>query len=167
VFGLIEAPVRFDFMTPGNTRVEPDRELIPFALVRATLDRHVFVSTTYSKAVLRVAAELVCEQNPLCDYFPSYEIITSPYARGANTDDCREVTEAGVKNVMSVFFRHYGGIGSETPVPLKPAAEDPTQTVSEDHGERDGGPVRRGTDKTTSDSIIDHEVPSKNCEEET
>jgi hypothetical protein len=39
VFGLLEAPVRFDFMTPTNSLVEPDRELIPHALVRATLER--------------------------------------------------------------------------------------------------------------------------------
>ena len=80
------------------------------------VDRHVFVSTTYSKSVLRVAAEQVCAHNTLCDYFPSYEIITSPYARGAYFGpDCREVTEVGVQQVMSTFLRHYGEGGAVAP----------------------------------------------------
>jgi hypothetical protein len=39
VFGLLEAPVRFDFMTAGSAQVEPGRELIPYALVSGTLER--------------------------------------------------------------------------------------------------------------------------------
>jgi hypothetical protein len=39
VFGLLEAPVRFDFMTAGHSNVEPGRDLIPYAMVRSTLER--------------------------------------------------------------------------------------------------------------------------------
>jgi hypothetical protein len=39
VFGLLEAPVRFDFMTASDSSVEPGREVIPYALVKATLER--------------------------------------------------------------------------------------------------------------------------------
>jgi hypothetical protein len=39
VFGLLEAPVRFDFMTPQQSAVEPGRSVINYALVRATLER--------------------------------------------------------------------------------------------------------------------------------
>lgn len=39
VFALMEAPVRFDFMTPDDPSVEPGRKLVPYALVRATLER--------------------------------------------------------------------------------------------------------------------------------
>lgn len=39
VFGLLEAPVRFDFMTPASSEVEPDRALIPYSVVRSTLER--------------------------------------------------------------------------------------------------------------------------------
>jgi hypothetical protein len=39
VFGLLEAPVRFDFMTSSDNRVEPERQVINYALVRATLER--------------------------------------------------------------------------------------------------------------------------------
>jgi hypothetical protein len=98
-----------DFIRRRNPQVKFLVTVSPVPLNATMVGRHVFVSTTYSKAVLRVAAEQVCANNPLCDYFPSYEIITSPYARGAYFGpDCREVTEAGVQQVMSTFLRHYG-----------------------------------------------------------
>jgi hypothetical protein len=39
VFGLLEAPVRFDFMTAASSKVEPEREVIPHVLIKATLER--------------------------------------------------------------------------------------------------------------------------------
>jgi len=38
LLGLIEAPSRFDFMTATSGAIDPDREFIPHALVRATLE---------------------------------------------------------------------------------------------------------------------------------
>jgi GSCFA family len=100
----------FDFIRARNPSVKLLLTVSPVPLNATAEDRHVFVATTYSKSVLRIAAERLCQTNPFCDYFPSYEIITSPYARGAYFGpDCREVTEAGVEHVMSVFLRHYGG----------------------------------------------------------
>ena len=75
------------------------------------LERHVLVSTTYSKAVLRVAAEEICATWPQVDYFPSYEIITAPQVRGRYyAADARAVLEEGVRHVMGVFFRHYTSV---------------------------------------------------------
>ena len=79
----------------------------PVPLAATALDRHVLVSTAYSKAVLRVAAESLASSLPEVYYFPSYEIITAPFSRGRYySDDLRTVTEAGVEHVMSLFFRH-------------------------------------------------------------
>jgi len=70
--------------------------------------RHVWTSTTYSKAVLRLAAQAAYEKFDFVDYFPSYEIITSPHARGRYfADDLREVLPLGVQHVMRVFSHHY------------------------------------------------------------
>jgi hypothetical protein len=79
----------------------------PVPLAATALDRHVLVSTTYSKAVLRVAAESLASSLPQVYYFPSYEIVTAPSSRGRYyAEDLRSVTEAGVDHVMSLFFRH-------------------------------------------------------------
>ena len=100
-----------DFIRNRNPAVKLIVTVSPVPLNATAVDRHVFVSTTYSKAVLRVAAEQVCANNKFCDYFPSFEIITSPYARGEYFGpDCREVTEKGVHHVMSTFLKHYGDL---------------------------------------------------------
>jgi len=97
-----------DFIRERNPAVRFLMTVSPVPLNATAIDRHVYVSTASSKATLRVAAEVICSQNPQCDYFPAYEIITSPFARGSYFGpDCREVTEAGVQHVMSTFIRHY------------------------------------------------------------
>jgi len=94
--------------------VNPDVQILltvsPVPLIATYENRHVWVSTTYSKAALRVAADVAerCYRSVI--YFPSYEIITSPAAGGRYyADDLRQVTEIGVKHVMRVllntFFR--------------------------------------------------------------
>lgn len=101
-----------DFIRARNSSANFIFTVSPVALNATAENKHVFVATTASKAVLRAAAEVVCSGNRACDYFPSYEIITSPYVRGRYfAPDCRSVTEAGVEHVMRVFFRHYGNIG--------------------------------------------------------
>jgi hypothetical protein len=91
----------------------PDLRLIltvsPVPLVATMEDRSVLASTTYSKSVLRVAAEEVAARYEGVDYFPSYEIITGNHTRGRYfDDDLREVTAEGVAHVMRLFLRHYG-----------------------------------------------------------
>jgi len=79
----------------------------PVPLVATAAPRHVLVSTTYSKAVLRVAAEEIAASHPQVYYFPSYEIITGSHA-GQNyfAPDRRSVTPQGVGHVMRVFMAH-------------------------------------------------------------
>jgi hypothetical protein len=77
----------------------------PVPLVATAANRHVVVATTYSKSVLRVAAEEAAASQKNVSYFPSYEIITSPHARGAYFgEDGRSVTQNGVDHVMRVFM---------------------------------------------------------------
>jgi hypothetical protein len=80
----------------------------PVPLIATYERRHVLVSTTYSKAALRVAADEAERMLGNVIYFPSYEIITSPAAGGNYyADDLRQVTEQGVKHVMRVFSKHF------------------------------------------------------------
>lgn len=97
----------------------------PVPLIATFANRHVLVSTTYSKSVLRAAADEVLKSEPAVDYFPSYEIITGPHARGGYfEDDLRSVRREGVDHVMRVFFRHYTDGTQSTPTPAPaPATE--------------------------------------------
>jgi hypothetical protein len=80
----------------------------PVPLAATAENSHVLVATTYSKAVLRVAAETIAKNHSQVAYFPSYEIITGAFNRGAYfAPDLRSVTEAGVGHVMRLFLNHY------------------------------------------------------------
>ena len=87
----------------------------PVALAATAEDRHVLLSNTYSKAVLRVAAETLVRRHPgAMAYFPSYEIITGIHNRGAYVlDDLRSISEIGVAKVMAMFARHATDVADE------------------------------------------------------
>ncbi len=97
----------------------------PVPLVATYEPRHVLVSTTYSKAALRVVADMVAGSEPDVCYFPSYEIVTGPQARGRYfAEDLRSVTAEGVARVMEIFSRHF--LGEEgTPKAVQAATEVP------------------------------------------
>ena len=122
-----------DFVRSINPTVKFILTVSPVPLNATALDRHVAVSTAYSKAVLRVVAEQVCNANDRCDYFPSYEIITSPITRSAYfEDDAREIRKEGVNHVMSLFLKHYaerpaGSAGVPKIAPRKEARPKPTR----------------------------------------
>lgn len=91
-----------------NSNVRILLTVSPVPLNATYMPRNVWTSTTYSKAVLRAVAGDAATELSYVDYFPSYEIVTSPQAHGRYfEDDLREVTNVGVKHVMRVFDRHY------------------------------------------------------------
>jgi len=89
-----------------NPRIRVILTVSPVPLAATAEQRHVWTATTLSKAVLRVAAEEIARR-PGVVYFPAYEIVTSPAARGSGFEaDLRSVTPEAVDHVMRVFFRH-------------------------------------------------------------
>jgi hypothetical protein len=83
----------------------------PVPLAATASGNHVLPATIYSKSVLRAAAQEAAEDLPGLFYFPSYEIVTGPQARGRFfADDLREVTEEGVGHVMRVFLHGAAGV---------------------------------------------------------
>jgi len=80
----------------------------PVPLIATYKNQHVLTSTTYSKSVLRVAAEEICNQHKHIAYFPSYEIITGSYTKGRYFEDnLRGIKNSGINHVMRLFFKHY------------------------------------------------------------
>ncbi|MDB6176678.1 GSCFA domain-containing protein [Paracoccus sp. Z330] len=81
----------------------------PVPLTATASDSHVLPATQYSKATLRAAAGDMASAHEQVDYFPSYEIVTNPAARGRfYADDLRRVTDAGVATVMKAFLAAHG-----------------------------------------------------------
>lgn len=113
--------------------IRPDLRVLltvsPVPLKATFEDRHVLVSTGYSKAVLRVAAGSVSDTVAGVDYFPSYEIVTGIQAGpGVWADDLRSVTPDGVSRVMAELARAYLDQAAEaamapTPAPVAPTAD--------------------------------------------
>jgi GSCFA family len=107
-----------------NPKIRMILTVSPVPLAATAEPQHVWTATTYSKAVLRVAAEEMARR-PGVVYFPAYEIVTSPAARGGYFEaDLRSVTAAGVDHVMRVFFRHLVDPDAGTvPAEAAPAAD--------------------------------------------
>lgn len=108
----------FDLIREQNPRARFILTVSPVPLAATAEPRSVLVSTTVSKAVLRVAADLIQAAHHNVAYFPSYEIVTGPHARGRYfAPDLRSVTPEGVEHVMRLFMRHYAGAAASAPVP--------------------------------------------------
>jgi len=91
----------------------------PVPLAATASGNHVLPATIYSKSALRAAAQEAAEDLEGVFYFPSYEIVTGPQARGRFfAEDLREVTEEGVEQVMRVFLHH--ATGEERPAAGRP-----------------------------------------------
>lgn len=97
----------FDTLRSINPTAKIILTVSPVPLIATFRNQHVLVSNTYSKSVLRVAAEQVAECFDNIMYFPSFEIITNPSTGSMYfEDDLRSVSQAGVQHVMRVFFKH-------------------------------------------------------------
>ena len=82
----------------------------PVPLTATASGDNVLVATTYSKSVLRAACGSMISKFDDVDYFPSYEIIASPAARGYFYEpNMRSVNKNGVQHVMKTFMRAHAG----------------------------------------------------------
>lgn len=125
--GVQEVTEDLNLLLTKLKRVNPDAKVVltvsPVPLVATATQQHVLQATVYSKSVLRVAAEDVADTAGWIQYFPSYEIIIGPHARGDYFGlDRRSVTEQGVDHVMRVFFLEMTNLGvpqMETPSQLQ------------------------------------------------
>ena len=114
--------------------VNPQAKVIltvsPVPLVATASGGHALVATTYSKAVLRVAASETVQRCGDVAYFPAFEIITGTFNRGAYfAPDCRSVTEEGVAHVMRLFLRHFAEKMVELPAPAPSAVDVHTSVM--------------------------------------
>jgi hypothetical protein len=77
----------------------------PVPLEATASEQNVILATTYSKSVLRAAAGQLYQSYDDVDYFPSYEIFTSPLFKGQfYEENMRDPTPEGIARAMTLFF---------------------------------------------------------------
>ncbi|HZO93397.1 MAG TPA: GSCFA domain-containing protein [Candidatus Baltobacteraceae bacterium] len=90
----------------------------PIPLAATMEPRHVLQASTYSKSVLRVAAETVRESRERVDYFAAYEIVASAcLGLDAYAANRRDVNDDAVDRVMRSFFEAYAQPEPEAAAP--------------------------------------------------
>ncbi len=98
----------YELLREQNKRVKIILTVSPVPLTATASDNHVLVATTYSKSVLRAVAGALSQEYRRIDYFPSYEMIASPWSKGFFYDaNMRTVNAGGVASVMRVFFEQH------------------------------------------------------------
>ncbi len=99
----------------------------PVPLTATASGQHVAVATMYSKSALRAAAGELFMKYADIDYFPSYEIISSPVTKGFFFDsNMRTVSSQGVDFVMSRFLSQHPPVGTAGNSAAPEAEVDPT-----------------------------------------
>lgn len=108
-FGVADLATDLDALVAELRSVNPRLRLVltvsPVPLVATASGEHVLAATTYSKSVLRVAAEHAVRNNRGVSYFPAYEIVTGPQApHDFYEPDRRNVSKAAIDVVMAAFL---------------------------------------------------------------
>lgn len=100
----------------------------PVPLTATASKDHILTATTYSKSVLRAAAGFIADHHADVDYFPSYELITSPLFKGRfYEENLRSVTGTGVQFVMQHFLSAVGVV--RPPMAVQSSAEVPQKAT--------------------------------------
>lgn len=107
-FSCQETSADLDQMIILLRRINPHIQVIltvsPVPLVATASGRHVLAASSYSKSVLRVAADEVVGRHQDVVYFPAYEMVLGPQNRESPfAEDLRSVREPVIATVMSAF----------------------------------------------------------------
>lgn len=102
---VADLTITLDLIAAHNAHLRVLLTVSPVPLTATASGAHVLVATEHSKSILRTAAGAVAALRPDTDYFPSYEVVTSPAARARTFEpNLRSVTAEGVDLVMAHFF---------------------------------------------------------------
>lgn len=117
-----------------NPRAQVILTVSPVALAATYSGHHVLEASTYSKSVLRVAAEEVRRLWENVHYFSSYEIVTQSRRADYFADDLRNVSPVAVADVMNAFFQLFADDAAKAQLAdtSMPADEDQRVVCDED-----------------------------------
>lgn len=91
----------------------------PVPLAATAEDQHVLSATVHSKSILRAVAGSLARRHDDVDYFPSYELIATPFNGRFYDESGRAVTAEGVDAAMDMFFREHGDVSSPNAAEVK------------------------------------------------
>lgn len=95
----------------------------PVPLTATATGTHIGTASTYSKAVLRAVCGHLVQSDPDFDYFPSYEIITTPVVGGPFfAPNMRQPSATGIDAVIGLFAQAFMNDAPVAP-PSAPVAE--------------------------------------------
>ena len=97
-----------DLIKAKNPAARMILSVSPVSIIATSEDRHVLVSNSASKAILRAAADEVVRSRENIAYFPSYDLVTAaPNAARFYGDDTRRINSFGIDRTMKMFFDHF------------------------------------------------------------
>ncbi|WP_439493698.1 GSCFA domain-containing protein [Bosea sp. (in: a-proteobacteria)] len=100
-----------DFISLVRSKIAPDLKIVltvsPVPLSDTFSGQDIVVANAYSKSVLRCVAQDIAERDQNCDYFPSYEMVTTANPRDAWYPDFRHVKREFVDQIIDVFLKEY------------------------------------------------------------
>jgi len=112
-YGVDDTLAEFRTLDASLTDLNPNLKWLltvsPVPLAATASDNHVLPATVRSKSVLRVVCDTLCSDHDHIDYFPSYEIVTSPAHRQSPFQpDLRSVRPDVVAQIMEGFLAAHG-----------------------------------------------------------
>lgn len=98
----------------------------PVPITATASQKHVLPSSIYTKCTLRSASGYLFDTHPEIDYFPGFELVTNPAARGVFFGpNLRNVSPEGVDMTMRVFLSQHGRQGVDIDTGDLGFVEDP------------------------------------------
>ena len=79
----------------------------PVPLARTFREEDVIVANMYSKSLLRVAAELECQNSESVEYFPSYESVMLSNREQTWQNDQIHVESEAIHKITNRMIEHY------------------------------------------------------------
>ncbi|MBV9992784.1 MAG: GSCFA domain-containing protein [Alphaproteobacteria bacterium] len=158
----------FELMRLWNPRLKVILTVSPVPLTATATDDHVLIATTYSKSVLRAVAGHLSQLSNRIDYFPSYELVASPWSRGFFYEsNMRAVNPGGVAAVMRVFFEQHGThAAAAAQTEAKAERRERTARVRERKRDVEGADARDGGDNARRRQRVDEARERQSAEEE-
>ena len=137
-YGVADVLDEFTELEEALSEINPNLRWLltvsPVPLAATASDQHVLPATIRSKSVLRTVCDMLCDSSDRIDYFPSYELVTSPAHRTSPfADDLRSVRPEIVTQIMQTFLQAHGLCDKDvTSEERAPNAEPADEAICED-----------------------------------